>query len=591
MYADFETTGLVHDPDAHVALACWVIDGQRKHSWIQQEGWGRFATDLFACGQLTAHSSFEIDWLLRDEVITPAQLATLQNYDTMLAEWVLCGKREGLNLDALCARYNLPGKLPFSKLQIKRRVSPYDMHKAVEYCFVDCERLVPIRAKQEKLIAERGLGHLVDQRNRVAKALACMNRDPLYLRPDVVFAKYEEVETARQAADDVLSKYDCNMNSPKQLAKLLFEDLGFSIPEVKGKKILTATGTPKTDEATLNLLVPKTEEQEQFIKNYFARNKLNSLLTKYLRYFYVVCKEHDCAVYGEISQGRTVTHRLASAGRSVKDGKKTRGCQLQNIPRELKYMFGSPVEDWVDVDADFAQLEFVGACDLSGDQNALHDIVTGDKDKGTDPHSVTARKLTDWGEPTERQDAKSTTFTRLYGGFGKTPAQKKYVKWFSERYKVIENMQRNWTMKVVSSPDKCLVTPYGMRFYFPEANISSTGYVSGSTQIYNYPIQGFCTGEIVPIALYLVWKRLLGCEEWVTLENTVHDSIKLRCKRDRLPELVEILKECMLEQTVEYLKTEYNYEFKTPLTIEIAAGRYWGDKSVLEEIHTYEQVS
>lgn len=588
MYADFETTGLVHDPQAHVALACWIIDGVRKHSWIQEEGWGRFATDLFACGQLTAHSSFEIEWLIRDGVVTPAQLAKLQLYDTMLAEWVLLGKRDSLKLDDLCKRYQLPGKLPFSALQIKRRVSPYEMHKAVDYCFVDCDRLVPIRAAQEKLLTERGMWHLVEQRNAVSKALACINRDPLYLRKQAVMDRYTEVTEQLQAADDVLGKYDINLNSGKQLAGLLFDTLGFSIPTEKGKPLRTPGGVPKTDEATLSKLVATTEEQQQFIDSYFKRNKLNSLLTKYLRFFYIVCQEHDCKVYGEISQGRTITHRLASAGHPVKDGKKTRGCQLQNIPRELKSLFGTEDEEWVDVDADYAQLEFVGACDLSGDENALYDIVHGDKDEGTDPHSNTARVLTENGEKTTRQDAKSTTFTPLYGGFGKTKAQKKYVEYFKTRYKAIARMQENWKMEVVTSNEKVLITPYGMRFYFPDCSVSSTGYITNSTQIYNYPIQGFSTGEIVPIALYLVWKRLIGCEDWAILENTVHDSLKLRCRKDRLPELVEILKECMLELTVDWLRLKYDYHFSTPLTIEIAAGDYWGDDSYFKEICTYE---
>jgi DNA polymerase I-like protein with 3'-5' exonuclease and polymerase domains len=114
-----------------------------------------------------------------------------------------------------------------------------------------------------------------------------------------------------------------------------------------------------------------------------------------------------------------------------------------------------------------------------------------------------------------------------------------------------------------------------MTFCFPNAKMNAQGYVSDTTMIFNYPIQGFATGEIVPIALRLVWEALADCD-WARVALTVHDSIILGCRKDRLEDLVEILSRCMLEGTVEYLKREYGYEFTTPLEIEIKAGSVWG---------------
>lgn len=569
MYLDLETVGFPSDPDARVILACWITkDGVRKHSWIERDGWGELARDWD--GSLTAQNArFELQWLLREGVITTQQLAELEVYDTFLAEWVLRGEEE-LNLDAICKRYKVRGKDKFPSLLLKRGVPADEIPFLLDYCWQDVDATVRVRARQEKLARELALEHLICQRNKVLPVLVDMSTRPQLLDKQLVTGKYESVYSSIQAIDTVLCKYECNLNSGKQLAELLYDKLGFEVPTARGEPILTGSGQRSTSEATLHLLEPKTEEQREFLELYFKRNKLSSLLTKYLNYF-TLCNGE---LWGEIVQGQTATHRLASHGRKIKHGKKKLGCQIQNIPRELKGLICAP-EGWSVVEADYAQLEFVAAADMCGDEQAVYDIRTGRKELGTDPHSVTAKFLTEHKQPTTRQDAKSVTFTPLYGGFGKTKAERKYVQYFKDRYKGIARTQEGWAREVVMSPEKELVTPYGMRFRFPKCQLSSTGYITSSTQILNYPLQGLATGEIVPIALRLVWDRIVGLE-WCYVSSTVHDSIVLVCRNDRLSDLLEILKGCMLDGVLDYLKREYKYTFTTPLEIEIKAGTHWG---------------
>ena len=130
---------------------------------------------------------------------------------------------------------------------------------------------------------------------------------------------------------------------------------------------------------------------------------------------------------------------------------------------------------------DAAQLVFRVAADEGKDEVAKQEIITG-----YDVHSYTAKVLTDAGEPTSRQEAKASTFAPLFGGGGKSDAQRAYAKAFKEKYKGIAETQKGWTYEVLA--DGCLRTPYGMIFHWPGTKMSVTGYIDNTTSIYNYPI-------------------------------------------------------------------------------------------------------
>lgn len=70
---------------------------------------------------------------------------------------------------------------------------------------------------------------------------------------------------------------------------------------------------------------------------------------------------------------------------------------------------------------------------------------------------------------------------------GSTPAQKEYAAFFKDKYKGISSTQRGWALEVLSNKE--LVLPYGMRYYWPDTKlVAKTGYITNSTQIYNFPV-------------------------------------------------------------------------------------------------------
>ena len=102
-----------------------------------------------------------------------------------------------------------------------------------------------------------------------------------------------------------------------------------------------------------------------------------------------------------------------------------------------------------------------------------------------------------------RQDAKADTFKPLYYGSSGTPAQQRYYAAWRERYCGINGMQKEWISEVQVT--KRLITPYGLRFYWPWSRTSKSGYLNVSTAVCNYPVQGFATAEIMPIADVAHW--------------------------------------------------------------------------------------
>lgn len=171
----------------------------------------------------------------------------------------------------------------------------------------------------------------------------------------------------------------------------------------------------------------------------------------------------------------------------------------------------------------------------------------------------------------------------MYGGLGNHPAEREYCQFFRKKYEAIYEMQRGWTLKVLN--DKKLVTPYGMIFYWPDTTMSRSGYISNTTSIFNFPIQGLSTGEIIPIVLVHFWHRTRSTS--ITIINTVHDSIIARVHRDDVELYKELSVRCFTTDVYSFLENVYRYNMVTPLGCGIKVARNWGkaDKELSFDVY------
>jgi DNA polymerase-1 len=493
----------------------------------------------------------------------------------VLGQWVLDGNRRlPRDLDSLARKYGTARKLDIVSKLIKSGVNVRDIPPAwvLKYCHADVEAAKQIFFAQQKELSVTNQWHLVHVRNLTCAVLADIEFEGLCLDPKKVQAEYVRCTQVKEELGKKLAELTggINLNSPKQLAEYLYKTLGLEEPkDYKGDFIRTPSGEPTANANALAMLKPTTDKQREFLVTYKEYNKVVSLLEKNLDYFKLTCEQKGGVFHGEFKQNVVETHRLASSGIPILfDGlKKTKSVQLQNIPREYKGLFWSGDEDWVIVEPDGSQLEFRVAVDLGHDEVGLYDI-----EHGTDVHAATAAEMTKAGEPTTRQEAKAKTFRPLYGGSSGSPAMVAYCEYFKDRYKGVADTQRSWALRCVDK--KQFTTPYGMTFFFPDAKMNRRGYINKTTQIYNFPVQGFATGEIIPIALIYFWHRTRDMR--VRIFSTIHDSVAAKCHKDEVDEVKLIAKQCFTYDVYEFLERVYHYHFHVPLGLGWKAGSHWG---------------
>lgn len=586
---DFETTNLEKgsalNKDNDIVLACWTVNkgGQeikRRHVWGDELQMQALLDDIEDAEFLIAHNAkFELQWLERCGL----DLYDVLVWDTMLGEWVIHGnKKVPFNLDATSKRYSLDGKVPLGAMCIKMGVPTQDIPKSwlEPYCYQDVDICTNLFYAQLKQMEEMNLLHLMLVRCLTCCALAHIELQGCELDAARVRSEYEKAVAEMAELEVKLSQMagSINLSSSKQLGSFLFEKLNFAIPkDHKGKPLLTAKGAFKTDKSTIAKLKATTPEQQEFLDSYVRFNQLDALVSKNLAFFNGVVENYDSTFYGVFNQAQTGTHRLSSSGRKLKfpNEKKEKGAQLQNLPRQYKTLFTANDDDYLVGEADGAQLEFRVAAELGDDKIAKQEIVDG-----ADIHSVTSQVMIDAGHPDfkgknvkeGRQNAKAHTFAPMYGGMGKLPAEQAYAEFFKKKYHGIADTQRNWCMSVLGKG--WFTTPYGMRFYWPGTKMSRSGYIENTTAISNYPIQGFATGEIIPIALVCFWHRSRHLD--ITIWNTIHDSLVSRVHKDCVEQYMQLSKQCLTEDVYKFLSDVYNYQFSVPLGVGVKVAKNWG---------------
>lgn len=268
------------------------------------------------------------------------------------------------------------------------------------------------------------------------------------------------------------------------------------------------------------------------------------------------------------------------------------------------------------------QLETYGLAVVSGDKQLKEDLLSG-----VDMHCVSAEWVT--GTPYEeilaaykagdkywtnvRKKAKTPRFAMAYGAMANSLAQyfshdKKAAQNFIDRYyerypqvklwqeETAEEVKRNARNTGVNTeagwPKKASVITAntGRRYHFetydnpwydPSKKWSRAEPCNFSpTQMKNFPVQGFATGDIVPMILGALYFELRQYSATAKLINTVHDSVLLDVHEDAVYNIAKVVKDVM-ESAPALLKEILDVEFDLPLPVEVEIGRDWYSKEVL----------
>ena len=316
----------------------------------------------------------------------------------------------------------------------------------------------------------------------------------------------------------------------------------------------------KANKDTLNKI--KDNVQNDWVRTCIERYLEYNAVSTYLSTFIDGIKRYKQGniLRTNLNQTITSTGRLSSSAPN-----------FQNMPRgntfPVKKCMVSRFEGGTLIEADYAGLEFRMAGYLSGCPSVRKYI-----DDGIDPHAFTRDFINNFDPELPqitRQDAKSDTFKPLYGGSSGSPRQKAYYAGFlKEHYGVAEWHE---ALKVEAVKTKSVRLPTGREYRFPYARRSSSGYVSQTTQIVNYPVQGFATGDVVPVGIIGVRRLFVAKQLKSKLILTVHDSIYVDVYPGEQAQVIQCLNEGMLGIDILF-KEFYGIGMNYPIAIEIKSG-------------------
>lgn len=202
-----------------------------------------------------------------------------------------------------------------------------------------------------------------------------------------MYAKYERL--SEEALEDLKKHADINYNSPKQLQKLLFDDLKLPIQEY------TDSGQPSTNKLTLTKLATMHPIAKKILKMRDATKALGFIKDW-------IDRAIDSRIYPNFHLASTITGRTSSSKPNI-----------QQVPRnkDLKSLFTAP-EGWKFVQVDFSQMELRMAAIVAGVSELKRLYKAGE-----DVHENMAKSILNKDSVTkqERSIAKPVNFGFLYG--------------------------------------------------------------------------------------------------------------------------------------------------------------------------------
>lgn len=358
----------------------------------------------------------------------------------------------------------------------------------------------------------------------------------------------QEAEVIEQRVHFMCGKV-FNINSPKQLANVLFVDLKIPYPD-------------KPPYSTAKNILDKLAGDNAVIDEILRYRFVTKLRSTFIEGLKKVARQ-DGTVHTTFNQTVTTTGRLSSTEPN-----------LQNIP--IRTQEGSALrslfiahDGFMLVSADYSQIELKLLAHLSGEPKLIDAF-----NNGVDIHRATAAEIFD--VPLERvtsamrASAKAVSFGTIYGisGYGLSEnmhiSQSKaraYIKKYFERYPVV----KQYLDGLVESAKKTgyAITMFNRRRKIPE--LVSSKFVErqfGERVAMNTPLQG-SAADIIKIAMNNVSKRLKDTQSRLILQ--IHDELIVEAKSEEVDLVKEVLRDCM----------ENAVKISVPLNVEVGVGKNW----------------
>ncbi len=489
-------------------------------------------------------------------------------FDTMIAAYLINPTRTHNNLESLVLEY-----LGLKKKEYKEMLKNVDkkdktlldipIEELVKYACGDSDSTLRLKNILEPLIEKFNLGGVFYEIEvPLIAVLAEMEIAGVRIDTEKLKKLSKELEVSMKKLEERiyhLAGHDFNINSPSQLGKVLFEELGL------GAVKKTEGGKASTDEEVLSVLAYIHPLPAEILK-YRTYSKLKNT---YIDALPALILEKTGRIHTSFNQTITATGRLSSSDPN-----------LQNIPvrdelgREIRKAFIADKGN-VLISADYSQIELRVLAHFCRDKNMLKAF-----NQNLDIHAHTAALVFGVNEkdvtPEMRQRAKGVNFGIIYGlqSYG---LSKQIGISIGEAREFIQNYFKSFP-KVKAFVDEILLeaqntgemrTLSGRYRKFPDLKGKEIkpDYLSASQRMaLNTKMQG-SAADIIKIAMIELQKYITENKPAARLLLQIHDELVLEVKEKEADEMKEALKHIM----------ENAYKLDVPLVVDVGTGKNWGE--------------
>ncbi len=484
-------------------------------------------------------------------------------HDTLLQSYILESHLPH-NMDSLATRHLNIKTISYDEITGKgaKRIGfeQVEIEKAAQYAAEDADITLQLHQYlHPKVQQNKNLEHVYQQLELpVLNVLFEMERNGVLLDKNLLETQSHELgekllNLEQQAF--VLAEQPFNLNSPKQIQQILFEQL--KLPVLKK----TPKGAPSTNEEVLQQLaldypLPK------ILLDYRSLAKLKSTYTDKLP---LMIDVNTGRIHTNYAQAVAITGRLSSSEPN-----------LQNIPirtaegRRIREAFIAPPKHRI-ISADYSQIELRIMAHISQDAGLLKAFAAGE-----DIHAATAAEV--FGVPLaeidqeQRRYAKTINFGLIYGmseyglaaqlGITRSAARAYMDRYFARYPGVADYMQLT---RESAKNNGYVETVLGRRLWLPEINHNNGNRRQAAERAaINAPMQG-TAADIIKLAMIAVSNWLANQQMKTKLIMQVHDELILEVPDNEIEKVKTALPELMSGVV----------ELAVPLLVEVGEGDSW----------------
>lgn len=486
-------------------------------------------------------------------------------HDTMLESYIFNATATRHDMDSLAQRYLGYTTIKYEQVAGKGAkqisFSQVDCDTACRYAAEDADITLRLHhALWPKLEAEPSLQAVYsDIEMPLVPVLAKMEQTGVLIDAHVLRLQSQQLGKRMlelQGLAYASAGHEFNLDSPKQLQAVLFDELGLAA------KIKTPKGQPSTNEEALEAIAD-THELPRLILEYRGLAKLRSTYTDKLA---GIVNPRTGRVHTSYHQGAVATGRLSSSDPN-----------LQNIPvrteegRRIRQAFVAP-EGWQILAADYSQIELRIMAHLSNDEGLVRAFR-----EGGDVHRATAAEVfgvtQDEVTTNQRRAAKAINFGLMYGmsAFGLARAlgvdrgeASDYMGRYFSRYPGVRAFMDS--TREQAHRDGYVQTLYGRRLYLENLTSRNQAFRAGAERAaINAPMQG--------TAADIIKRAMIAVAAWVEPRNDVrllmqvHDELVFEVRADAVDEVRAGIERHMVGAAA----------LSVPLQVDIGVGANWDE--------------